>query len=72
MAASCIPAGCNEYDRLTAILHKCARYCPATQNWEVRPDFRAYLRGRIAYVAQLHPARGAKLLARFERIPWDR
>jgi hypothetical protein len=52
-----------EYDALKAILHNAARDGPG----ELEP---AQLRGRIAWVAALNPARGAKLLRRFAAIEW--
>jgi hypothetical protein len=61
----------DDYERLKAILHNCARHGPASQNREGRADFRAYLAGRIAYVAMLNPARGQRLRAWFERIRWE-
>jgi RNA-directed DNA polymerase len=60
----------DEYDRLKATLCNCARHGPASQNRDGRADFRARLLGRIAYVALLNPARGAKLRGLFERIRW--
>jgi hypothetical protein len=59
-----------EFDRLKAILHNCVRHGPETQNRDGREDFRAYLAGRVAYVAMLHPARGHRLRAVFDRIVW--
>jgi hypothetical protein len=60
----------EEYDRLKAILHNCARFGPAVQNRERHSDFRAYLSGRIAYAAFINPVRGQRLRALFERIAW--
>jgi RNA-directed DNA polymerase len=60
-----------DYDRLKAILHLCGTLGPASQNTADHPDFRAHLLGRIAWVAHLHPARGAKLRALFEQIAWE-
>jgi hypothetical protein len=60
----------DEYDRLKAILHNAARHGPETQNHEHVPDFRAHLLGRIAWVASVNPARGAKLRERFAAIAW--
>jgi RNA-directed DNA polymerase len=60
----------DEYDRLKAILHNAARHGPDSQNRDHVPDFRAHLLGRIAWVASLHPSRGAKLRARFDAIAW--
>lgn len=60
----------EDFDRLKAILHNCARLGPATQNRGDRPDFRAWLLGRVSWVALVNPARGAKLRALFDRIDW--
>jgi RNA-directed DNA polymerase len=61
----------DEYDRLRAILHNAARAAdPHTENREHVPDFRAHLRGRVAWVEHVNPARGAKLRARFDQIAW--
>jgi RNA-directed DNA polymerase len=57
-----------EYDRLRAILHNAARHGPATQGLAGRE---AELRGRIAWVASLNPARGEKLMRRFAQIDWS-
>jgi RNA-directed DNA polymerase len=59
-----------EYDRLKAILHDAARHGPAAANRDDVADFRAHLLGRIAWVGQLHPARGERLRARFDAIAW--
>jgi hypothetical protein len=59
-----------EYDRLKAILHDAARAGPAAANRARVPDFRAHLLGRIAWVAAIHPERGARLRARFDAIAW--
>jgi hypothetical protein len=61
----------EDYDRLKAILHNAARDGPESQNREGVEDFRAHLLGRIAWVAALHPARGARLRARFDAIAWE-
>ncbi len=60
------------YDRLKAVLTNCVRHGPSTQNRGKHPRFAAHLRGRIAHVAHLNPARGAKLLAIYDRIDWNR
>jgi hypothetical protein len=59
-----------EFDRLRAILNKCVRYGPASQNRDGRKDFKAYLAGRIAYVAMLNAGRGLRLRAEFKRVAW--
>ncbi|MGH2859504.1 MAG: reverse transcriptase family protein [Solirubrobacteraceae bacterium] len=60
-----------EYDALRALLHNAARHGPDSQNRHGVADFEAHLRGRIAWVAQLNPGRGPRLLAALERIDWD-
>ncbi len=59
-----------EYDRLKAVLCNCVRHGPESQNQDGHADFRAYLAGRIAYVAMLNPARGRRLRAWFDRVRW--
>jgi hypothetical protein len=61
----------REYDLLKATLHDAARRGPATANREGRPEFRAHLLGRIAWVESLNPARGARLRRRFAQIDWS-
>ncbi|RJQ83070.1 reverse transcriptase family protein [Amycolatopsis panacis] len=60
-----------QYDELRAVLHNCAKTGPAPQNRTGHPDFRAHLRGRIAWISATSPARGAKLTDLFHRIEWD-
>jgi hypothetical protein len=62
----------REFDRLKAILTNCEHHGPSTQNRDKRENFAAHLRGRIAHVAQLNPARGSKLLGIYQRIDWRR
>lgn len=59
-----------ELERLRAILHNCRRDGAAVHNREEHPDFRAYLRGRIAWVASLDAHKGARLAAVFDQIVW--
>jgi hypothetical protein len=61
-----------DYDTLKAILHNAAKKGPGDQNRNGEPDFRAHLLGRIAWVEQLNPQRGAKLRGQFAHISWDR
>ena len=56
------------YDRLKATLTNCCRHGLDGQNREGHPDFRAHLRGRVAYVERINPARGARLRALFDGI----
>lgn len=56
----------DAFDRLKARLHRCATH-------GVRPDDdAAALRGQVGWVAQLNPARAAKLQAWYDRIDWTR
>jgi len=61
----------DEYDRLKAILTNCQRHGAPSQNREGIADFRAHLRGRVAWVETLAPARGAKLRKLYQGIDWD-
>ena len=62
----------SEVDVLRAILHNCLRDGPSAQNREDRVGFDLYLAGRIAWVAQHDPRRGARLRAQFDAIDWTR
>jgi retron-type reverse transcriptase len=52
-----------EVRRLRAILHRARLEGLETQNREQRPDFVAWLRGKIAFVEMVRPETGAKLRA---------
>lgn len=58
------------YDQLRAVLHDAAVNGPDHANREGRPDFRAHLEGRIAWVGAGNEARAAKLAALAVRITW--
>ena len=60
----------DEYDQLKATLHNCIRGDPAAQNRDSHADFRMHLLGKINWVRQLNPARGAKLMKIFDEIVW--
>ena len=60
----------DEYDALRATLFNCTRGDPRQQDRVGRPDFRAHLAGRVAHVASVHPERGRRLKALFDRIDW--
>lgn len=60
----------KEFDLLKAILTNCIRQGPAGQNRENHADFASHLRGRVAYVQQLNPNRGQRLLELYEQIRW--
>lgn len=57
-------------DQLRAILTNCVRHGADSQNRAKVPDFRAHLRGRIAWVEHVSPKKGARLREIFERIHW--
>ena len=61
-----------EYERLKAVLHNCVRHGPASQNRAQHRSFRAFLEGRVAWVAHVHPKRGEKLSAKLQQIDWSR
>jgi hypothetical protein len=62
----------REVDVLRAILHNCLRYGPSTQNRRDVPAFEDHLRGRIGWVAQHDPVRGARLQAVHDAVDWSR
>ena len=61
-----------EVDVLRATLHNCRRHGPSSQNRQEHPAFREHLRGRIAWVAQHDPVRGARLQAEHDAVDWER
>ncbi|WP_269936905.1 reverse transcriptase family protein [Arthrobacter sp. HY1533] len=60
----------REFDALKAVLHNCAVHGPESQNRGQHPDFQAQLLGRIAWMEQLNPSRGARLRRDYGRISW--
>jgi len=60
----------RDYDQLKAVLTNCLRHGAASQNRDEHADFRGHLRGRIAWVEAVAPARGAKLRALLDAIDW--
>lgn len=61
----------TERDALRALLFNCVRHGPSSQNHEGRPDFRAHLVGRVAWVAHVNPGQAVRLRALLDRIVWD-
>jgi RNA-directed DNA polymerase len=61
----------RDHDRLKAVLTNCVRHGAGSQNREGHADFRAHLRGRVAWLESVAPARGAKLRALFDAIDWS-
>ncbi len=59
----------SEFDRLKAILHNAAKEGGlSTQNRDGHADFANHIRGRIAHISMLNPARGAWLMGRLARL----
>jgi retron-type reverse transcriptase len=59
----------KELRRLRALLHRARREGLEQQNRAGRPNFRAYLEGKIAYIRMVQPQVGAKLLQQYKAIP---
>jgi hypothetical protein len=60
-----------DFDLLKAILTNCARHGPASQNREAHPHFREHLVGRLGFIESVHPEKGRRLRAIFEKITWE-
>jgi len=58
----------DEIRRLRAILHRAKTEGIDAQNRQAHPNFRAWLRGKIAYVAMSRPDVGGRLLAEWEAL----
>lgn len=58
----------EEVRRLRAILHQAKKNGLEQQNREGRPDFEAWLHGKIAYVCMVDREKGTKLLREFEAV----
>ncbi len=63
--------GRAEFETLKAILHNCERTGPTTQNRADVANFRGHLEGRVNWVEQINPPRGAKLRRVFDQINWS-
>ena len=61
----------EDFDLLKAILTNCARHGPASQNREAHPHFREHLVGRLGFAESVHPEKGRRLRAIFEKITWE-
>ncbi|MCU1693680.1 MAG: hypothetical protein JWM64_2771 [Frankiales bacterium] len=62
----------RDVDRLRAVLHDAALHGPEAANREQHPSFEAHLRGRVSWVAQHDPGRGARLQRMLDAVAWDR
>ncbi|MDN6883993.1 reverse transcriptase family protein [Variovorax sp. CAN2819] len=60
----------EDFDRLKAVLHRCATQGPASQNRAKVDDFRGHLLGRIAWIGQFSATRKTRLMRLFDRIDW--
>jgi RNA-directed DNA polymerase len=58
----------SEVRRLRAILHRARTEGLERQNRQNRPDFAAWLRGKIAFVRMARPELGDRLLAELEEL----
>lgn len=58
----------DEVRELRAILHNAARFGLESQNRRQHPDFAAHLRGRVAYVTMVDPAKGQALRAALNKV----
>jgi len=60
----------DDYDRLRAVLHRLARDGRVDYDPGRSVDLEAHLRGRVAWVAALHPGRGEKLARLLDAVDW--
>ncbi|MEQ1503792.1 MAG: reverse transcriptase family protein, partial [Myxococcota bacterium] len=59
-----------DVDALRALLHNCRVHGPGSQNRDGRPDWRAVLIGRVAWVRQVDPRRAGRLERDLAAIDW--
>ncbi|HEY7087008.1 MAG TPA: hypothetical protein VH518_02900, partial [Tepidisphaeraceae bacterium] len=57
--------------RLRAILHRAKTEGLAAQNRQKHPHFTAWVRGMIAYIQMVNPAKGQTLAAAFKAVSGD-
>lgn len=58
------------YDALKATLHNCVRNGPGAENRTGHHNFRAHLDGRVTWVENVNPARGARLRKVLNDVTW--
>jgi hypothetical protein len=58
----------KEIRELRAILHNASKHGLQSQNREQRPDFAAYLAGRVEFVCMVDPARAARFRAMLAQV----
>ncbi|MES2933848.1 MAG: reverse transcriptase family protein, partial [Pseudomonadota bacterium] len=59
-----------EFDNLKAILTNCIRMGPESQNRDGHENFRAFLKGKVAYFQMINALRGLRLRALLDQIAW--
>ena len=59
-----------EFERLKALLHQCALHGPESQNRDAVPRWREHLQGRLAWAAQVNPAKAVRLQRLWDAIDW--
>ncbi|PYE14631.1 RNA-directed DNA polymerase [Williamsia limnetica] len=62
----------RDYDNLRALLHNAIRTGAQAQNRSAHPNFRAHVRGKIAWIGATSTQRRNILLALAEQVDWDR
>jgi hypothetical protein len=62
----------REFDRLKALLHHCVTQGPSSQNHAAHADWRGHLSGRVAWAAQVNPAKAERLKRLLDQIDWTR
>jgi hypothetical protein len=58
----------EELRQLRAILHRAKTEGLDAQNRDGRPNYREWLKGKLAYVKMVRPDLGEKMLAEFEAL----
>lgn len=61
----------EHYDKIKATLHNCLRQGLGAQCTTGIVEFRNHLAGHIAHFTAIHPVRGARLKAMFDRVQWQ-
>lgn len=61
-----------EFERLKALLHQCVLHGPDSQNRNSMPRWREHLQGRLAWAAQVNPAKALRLQRLWDAIDWGR
>src|SRR5262249_33347161 len=62
----------DEFDKLKAILNRCVRHGPASQNRESHAQWREHLQGRVAWAVQVNASKAQRLTRLLDAIDWTR